>query len=130
MNPELFTLVMRADGAQPVIVTGASAGDAVAYALGARGAETISIHPMHYRDKEGDPDAVENRSKRCVLCEVRPQGGLQATYVSTTDRYIPRWAEIFIRRVDTGLFEQRRAAAEQRKRHALFGLEQRARVVA
>lgn len=129
MDPELFTLVMRAAGAQPVMIVGAPTGEAVGFALGARGAESITIHPTNVWDKEGDPDKTEDRSQRCVVCVARKQGGLEASYLSVSDVHVPRWAEMLIKRLDTRLYEQRRAEAQRRKVHALFGLEHRARVV-
>lgn len=130
MNPELFTLVMRAEGAQPVMVVGAPQGEAVGYALGAKGVESIVILPTNVWDKEGDPDLTVVRSKRCIVCTPRPQGGLSASYLSTEDCHVPRWAETLINRLDTGRYEARRAEAQRKARHEVYGLEHRARVVA
>jgi hypothetical protein len=130
MNPDLFTLIFEHPEAETVIVTGAPLGEAVAYALGARGAQTISIHPMNYWDKDGDPDLIVERSRQCVLCEARPQGGLTASYIGVKAKHVPRWAQEMVRRLDTGMYEARRAAAAAKARHVVYGLEHRVRVMA
>ena len=130
MQPKLFTLIFSAKDAETVIVTHQAEGDVPGAALGAEGADTILVVPTCYWHDGTQAADIIARSRESILCTPNPEGGLSAQYVAVVQDHVPTWARRLANRLDTGKCRERRAAAQQRREHEIYGLEFRARVVA
>lgn len=119
MQPNLFTVILRAKGATPSICTFVDLDGITAIILAAKPCDTAEVFPMDFRDNTRTARQIEDAATQGCLATACP-GGFNVERLG--EGPAPKWAEEVIRALDLTARQQRtakRAAKEATRCHEL-----------
>ena len=119
MQPNLFTIILRAAEATPAICTFVDLDGITAIILAAKPCDTAEIFPMDFRDSTRTVRQIEDAATQGCLATARPDG---FDVERLGQGPAPKWTEEVIRALDFTARAQRtsqRAAKEAARCHAL-----------
>ena len=119
MQPNLFTVILRAAQATPSICTFVDLDGITAIILAAKPCDTAEVFPMDYRDASRTARQIEDAATQGCLATATP-GGFNVERLG--EGPAPKWTDEVIRALDFTARAQRtakRAAKEAERCHTL-----------